>query len=137
MHLISTAALALYASLLVFGTHWPRLPARPEWMVVPAGFAMGPDKVAHFVAFAMLAMLAAIWIRVRRGQLGWRQYAIVAGVLAAYAPLDEITQALVPPRTPDVYDFVANLAGITAGLTAFYMLGLCGSALRPKPSVWR
>ena len=136
MHILSTTVLVSYFSLLIFGTHWPRLPRCPDWMVMPEGISLAPDKVAHFAAFAILALLVAFWFRTRRGRLTWRHYAMVAAALAIYAPLDEITQALVPPRNPDVYDFVANLAGIAVGLMTFYLLGLGAAALRLKPPAW-
>jgi len=136
MHIVSTTLLAGYCSLLFFGTHWPWIPTQPDWFRVPHGLSLAPDKLAHIGAFALLALVVAIWYRARRPQFTWKHYATVAAILAIYAPLDELSQYLVPRRTPDVYDFIANLAGIGLGLAAFYLASLCLIALKPRRSAW-
>ncbi|REJ70463.1 MAG: hypothetical protein DWQ31_01055 [Planctomycetota bacterium] len=127
MQVLSTTMLGSYFALLVFGTHWPWLPQQPDWVPVPTGFALGPDKIAHITAFAGLSLLLAFWMQSRAARLTWRHYGVVALVLALYAPLDELTQAWVPPRTPDVYDFYANLIGIGIGLAMFFLAERMGS----------
>ncbi len=137
MQIITSVMLLGYFSLLFFGTHWPWLPARPDWFVVPDAISIAPDKMAHIIAFTILSLLVTLWIRARRRVFNWRHYAAIAAGLAAYAHFDEVTQYLVPRRTPDFYDLVANLTGIALGMTMFMVASWCVMAMRPKPTAWR
>lgn len=60
------------------------------------------DKLVHFAMFALLAWLAP------RSRLAW-------GALAAYAIATEAAQALVPGRSPDAWDLLADALGILVG----------------------
>lgn len=65
------------------------------------------DKVVHLTLFALLA-----------GTARWRFGAASAALLgvAAYAVLSEVVQAtLLPARSGDPYDAVADLLGVAAG----------------------
>ena len=65
------------------------------------------DKVVHATLFALLA-----------GTARWRFGAgpAVLGAVCAYAPVSELVQAgLLPGRSGDVYDVLADLAGALAG----------------------
>lgn len=137
MQAISTTMLASYFALLFFGTHWPWLPTRADWMDLSHRLAVAPDKIAHTVAFGGLSLLVAFWLRARRRNFHWRHDALMAAGLIAYAHVDEVTQYLVPHRTPDVYDLLANLVGIALGLTTFYVAWWCVAVVRPPASAWR
>jgi VanZ family protein len=68
------------------------------------------DKVHHLVAYAVIAAL---------GMLGYRgPRAAVAVVIGSIAlgGLIEIGQRHVPGRSPDLLDFVADVAGVAVGL---------------------
>ena len=73
----------------------------------------GYDKVGHFVMFAGFGWL---WARAASKQaLGW---VLVTGV--AFAGLTEVYQGLLPfGRTPDLYDALADVAGLSAALLVY------------------
>ena len=72
----------------------------------PTLFA-GSDKVVHLVLFALLA--AAVRWRYGRAAVG-------VALVALYAPVSELVQALaLPDRSGDPLDVVADLAGVTVG----------------------
>lgn len=68
------------------------------------------DKVVHLVVFAAPAAVAV---------LGGISPRLVVGVLAAHAVLSEVVQATVlPGRSGDPLDVVADLVGIALGVAA-------------------
>jgi len=105
---------ALWAAVLFFLSSQRQLPG--------ASFLTINDKVAHFLAYAVLgAALAWGRYRTRRGPRG-----PVAGALsslpfllilgALFAASDEWHQSFVPGRDPSVWDFTADMLGIVVGL---------------------
>lgn len=67
------------------------------------------DKVAHFSAYAILgALLAFAADRARLSLVA----AVALGLL--YGASDEVHQAFVPGRSPDVLDWAADAAGVLA-----------------------
>lgn len=96
-------ALAVYWIGLTAGTHYPSVPM-PD--VVDH-----TDKIIHCSAFAGLALLACITLRVRR-------VVLAAILLAAYAAVDESTQQFVG-RNVDLFDWVADTVGIAIGCGVF------------------
>ena len=103
---IALIALPVYAVLLAVATHYPRVRIPGE---LPQG-----DKLAHFVAFGLLAWL---WWRFWRAlrPIGPRFVWVSGGALIAYAGLDEYLQQFVG-RFTDAIDFAANAAGIVCVL---------------------
>lgn len=101
-------ALPTYWVLLFVATHYPRVPLPRE---VPSS-----DKIVHFTAFGLLALLWWRFVRARR-PLGPRFVWASAGVLIAYAAFDEYVQQFFG-RYTDLLDFVANTAGIVTVLAA-------------------
>ncbi|MCP2262161.1 VanZ like family protein [Streptoalloteichus tenebrarius] len=74
----------------------------------------GTDKVVHFVLFAAMA-LTGLYARLPRLPL------VVA--LAAYAPVSEVLQVLLPlGRSFGVDDIAADLAGLAAAVFAGWLL---------------
>lgn len=71
-----------------------------------AGLPIGSDKVIHTGAYAVLSALLTV-------ALGRPITAIAAAT--GYGLTDELHQALVPGRTPDPFDLLADLAGATLG----------------------
>ncbi|CAA9362159.1 MAG: hypothetical protein AVDCRST_MAG89-3816 [uncultured Gemmatimonadetes bacterium] len=69
------------------------------------------DKVAHFGAYAVLG--ACLAFAVHRSSLPMG-LAVFLG--AAYGASDEIHQMFVPGRSPDVFDWVADAAGVAASV---------------------
>jgi len=75
----------------------------------PLGFGGDSFNVAHFVAFALLAVL------VRASRLPWRGMSWLA-ILFGYGVLTEVAQLAVPGRTGRVVDVLADVCGIAAGM---------------------
>lgn len=88
------------------------LSSRPS---VPVDLALGRDKLAHFLAYAVLGVLLA------RGQS--RSGAPVAAAYAigvAYGASDEWHQSFVPGRASELGDFIADAAGVIAGVSLYH-----------------
>ena len=101
------AALAAYTGLLVFATHYPR----PEELLGPNAPS---DKTLHFIAYAILAFLAAAtWLTARR--TASRGLATLAIGLAAFGAVDEVTQPFFR-RHADPLDWIYDCVGIAIGL---------------------
>jgi VanZ family protein len=96
-------ALPAYWLFLVCVTHFPRLQLGTA---VPKS-----DKLAHIVAYGVLAFLFWRFVETFRRPLGGGFVWLAGVLLAAYAAIDEWTQGLVG-RSVDLADFVANLIGI-------------------------
>lgn len=94
-------ALPVYWLALIAATHYPRVP-------IP-GDVPNSDKILHFVAFALLALLFWLFLGARASI--WR----AALVLIPYSALDEYTQQFVG-RDSNFPDWYADVAGIVAML---------------------
>jgi VanZ family protein len=94
--------LAVYWVALFVGTH---VPIPPDVVQLA-----GSDKTLHFVAYMGLSLLIAVCVRPK----GWSYLWVLLG-LAAYGAIDELLQIPVR-RTADVADWVADVAGVAAGL---------------------
>ncbi|QDU97442.1 VanZ family protein [Lignipirellula cremea] len=107
---IAAVVLLLYWFALFVATHLPNVssPLRVQHS----------DKLLHFTAYLILAFLAVVvlntpdWSR-------WKRYALIFGLLAAYGAIDELFQLMVPGRTADVWDWLADMAGAGCGLALF------------------
>jgi VanZ family protein len=108
LRLPAVVVLVGYWLALVAGTHMPHPPR------VIHEFD-GVDKLLHAMAYMGLAFMTAGTIRLwRRLSLG--QLLGIAVLLALFAVADEWTQPLFS-RDCDVFDWLADLAGIASGLT--------------------
>lgn len=113
--------LAAYWVVLGLSTHWPRNPVHEGRLPV--------DKLAHLVSFFGLAVL---WARAfGQKRPGWIWLASSWLLLASYAALDEFTQQWCINRTCDFWDWVANLIGITTGLTVSTVIAYAMSRQSP------
>jgi VanZ family protein len=84
----------------------------------------GIDKLFHAVTYGILALLL-LWALPRTA----RRPALLAMALAsAYGVSDELHQALVPGRSPDVVDWLADTAGAALALGWWRVRGGTGSA---------
>jgi VanZ family protein len=102
---------AIVWTLLVLGLHAiPRSQLRRS-PVRALTEVEGPDKLAHFVLFALFGILWMWAARSRRGTI------LIAGL--AYAVALEIMQSVaIAGRTGSVSDFVADAVGLVLGLIA-------------------
>ncbi|MFC7618829.1 VanZ family protein [Microlunatus sp. GCM10028923] len=73
------------------------------------------DKAGHLVIFALPVLLIMLWRAARRGDRPGFGAAVIA-IFAGHAVLSEILQgALLPQRSGDPLDVVADLLGIAIG----------------------
>lgn len=109
---------AFYAAFLLVISLAPTqsLPKIPDWNLL-----FTPDKVAHFGAYGLFAVLLSVNFSERWGGKGISLAVVVA---ASYGFLMEVLQALAGTgRNYDPVDMVANLLGAVLGgilATAFY-----------------
>jgi VanZ family protein len=77
---------------------------------------LGFDKVEHFLAYAVLAATAGLWISSGAWrQRGWGCLFLIAGIAAAYGVIDEVHQSFVPGRYCSPWDWLADVLGSFAG----------------------
>jgi VanZ family protein len=98
-------ALPVYWVAVVAATHYPRVQIPGE---IPKS-----DKLVHFAAFGMLALL--FWRLLAARGLTARSVWLAAAVLIPYATIDEYTQQFVGRHT-ELADWIANIAGIVTVL---------------------
>lgn len=72
------------------------------------------DKITHFVVFGLLGTL------VGRLGTGWRGAVGALLIVAAFGATDELHQAFVPGRTPELADWLADTAGAATGIALYY-----------------
>lgn len=99
--------LPAYWIFVFCATHFPGLQLADR---VPAS-----DKLAHTVAFALLAFLFWRFLETFRRPLTARFVGLAAVILTVYAALDEYTQQFVG-RGTDPLDWLCNVAGMAAVL---------------------
>jgi VanZ family protein len=104
---IAIVILGLYWTAIFWGTHTPG-----QFHSVHAG-----DKVLHFGAFAGLAFLLSWCLAGFRPTRG--AAVLMLSVAVVYGAVDELTQFFVPFRSPDVWDWAADVGGALAGLTCY------------------
>lgn len=70
------------------------------------------DKLHHFLGYLTLA-LCCIWYAAAQSR---RTFLLISAAAAGHAIASELLQGLIPERTVDPGDFVANSAGVAAGV---------------------
>ncbi len=83
------------------------------------------DKLAHFAAYAVLAALPFAAFLARRAVLA------AAAAMLPFGLVLEGLQALVPQRSADPFDALANAAGVAAGIALGTTLRRFANRLRP------
>lgn len=81
------------------------------------------DKILHLIAYLLLVFL--MWFVVSPDRkVNWRKAAVwwVLLVVVSYGIMDELLQGVVPGRSCDIRDFIADLAGVLTGLILFAFL---------------
>jgi VanZ family protein len=109
-----------YAALLQFVTHHPH----PELLF--GLHTLPPDKLTHFLAYAVLGALASATV------LAWRirpkpiAIAVLCVMLIGLAAVDETTQPVFR-RQADLMDWVFDVFGIAVGVATALGLGTFGA----------
>jgi VanZ family protein len=71
-----------------------------------------PDKLLHFIEYALLAALTARAINsLPKPNAWWVVLLLTLAVVAVLGVLDELYQSTVPHRSPEVLDWVADASG--------------------------
>jgi VanZ family protein len=86
----------------------------------------GPSVLGHFAVYAILGGLFAVALGPAGG---WRVVLASVALAAVYALTDEFHQSFVPGRDPSLADWLADVAGATAG-AALVVLAARGAARR-------
>ncbi|MEO7070496.1 MAG: VanZ family protein [Nostocoides sp.] len=99
---LAVALFVLALAVQVYSVYAPDSPAQPTFA--------NEDKIAHALLFGMPVAIA--WATGLRPRL-------VTGIIALHAPVSELVQHYVlPHRSGDVWDAVADLVGVLLGLLA-------------------
>jgi VanZ family protein len=94
----------VWAALLLWLGSRPTLPMPPSELPL--------DKVAHFSAYGVLGLLLGFgWWQHERRPAAW--ILLLLGMLVGAA--DELHQTMVPGRSAELADFVADAAGVLTG----------------------
>jgi VanZ family protein len=101
-------AAALWAVLIEVLTSWPSPPT--------FGAPAGADKGVHVVLYAVLAFLVARAVRPGRPSTPVMLSVVLA--LAAWGAADEWHQRFSTDRSPSLADWLADVAGVVAGVGA-------------------
>lgn len=111
----SLAGLAIVFAATLIPAHW-------LWSDDPASRLHVSDKWLHGLTFVFLA----VWFS---GQYARRSYWRIAVGLLSFGALIEICQHAIAYRSAELTDMLANVAGLTAGLS-LAMAGAGGWSLR-------
>lgn len=88
------------------------LPVQPD---IP-----GLDKVAHFIAYAVLAVALALWPKATAWRLHpLRTALIIIAIASVYGAMDELHQSYVPGRDMSLFDWIADTLGAGFGAVGF------------------
>lgn len=108
--------------VILVATSWPSPRIGPE--------VAGADKLVHFGMYAVFGWLTARALVERSAP----RLAAAIGALALFAALDELHQVLIPGRSASVLDWLADAAGLVAGLLlGARLLSLAPSRQDPTP----
>lgn len=93
--------------VILIGTSWPSVSLGPE--------DLGLDKIAHFVAYAVLA---ALMLRATRRPRDWATFVLVVLAVSIFGAVDEWHQSFLPRRSMSFADWVADTLGALVGALA-------------------
>jgi VanZ family protein len=81
------------------------------------------DKIKHFIAYLVLAFLLSLNLHFQEKWKGVAVYYLIYAfiICTSYGVLDELHQILVPNRSAEFLDWVADLLGSSTGLILAYV----------------
>ncbi|MDT8388607.1 MAG: VanZ family protein [Thiogranum sp.] len=91
------------------------------------------DKLFHACAYAVLSGLLLAGHPLPDGGYTWRQAGISALIASLYGISDELHQALVPGRSSDVLDWLADTTGALLAVIVLVWLSRLLPAARRQP----
>ncbi|MEW5795165.1 MAG: VanZ family protein [Candidatus Zixiibacteriota bacterium] len=95
----------LYAAAILI------IPSLPGFRTPAVRFLVS-DKLAHFLEYAVFALLAYRSVSHWSERLQPRMMFLISFlVLAVFAVVDEVLQRFIPGRQTDIWDYVADLCG--------------------------
>ena len=109
--IVAVFVLVVYWSAMFVATHIPDIPKGVSFRYA--------DKIAHAGAYAILAWLAAMVLRIARWPVA-RICVTVFAACAIYGAIDEWLQGFTQ-RTTSLHDWFADLVGAALGLIAFLL----------------
>lgn len=109
-----SVGLAIYWGVIFLLTHIP-LPKASH----SAGRLPHTDKIVHFTFYFGLSFLL-VWLLSQRRRPIWMTVAMTLGLVCLYGCIDELLQQLIPSRSADVLDLLADALGGTAGIVGFF-----------------
>ena len=80
---------------------------------------MEVDKWVHFSVFAILSWIGIIWFKQQSNELAGKAIFLSIVVALLYGTILEFSQSLVPERSFDYADLVANYTGSLFGYILF------------------
>lgn len=105
---------AAYVPIHLLASFWPGLRFRGAWFHDVAGRLPGSlSTYLHFLGYLILTLL------VLRALPRWRRASDLPALtlgLTLLAVLTEVAQAFVPGRTPTLWDWACNAAGVLVGM---------------------
>ncbi len=91
------------------------------------------DKIAHAVLFGVLGALYLASMKRPVSGYGWAQVWLAVALTAAYGAFDEWHQSMVPERTPELADLIADVLGGLAAAVAVRHFTRSPTALEGSP----
>ncbi|MDP1562356.1 MAG: VanZ family protein [Pirellulaceae bacterium] len=127
------AAVLLFLLYLTTAFVLTHLPGENVPKIRWADWIPAADKVVHAGLYYFLAAFLANCLRFRL-QSNRAIVAATMAVLAGYAAFDEWSQQFSPHRSPDFYDFVADMIGAWFGVSTFVVCRWYRKRrIQPKP----
>lgn len=114
---------AVWVVVILIGTSWPGVSLGPD--------ELPTDKLAHFVAYTVLA---ALMLRATRTPWAWRTALYVVLWVSAFGFVDEWHQSFIPSRSMSFADWVADTLGAVAGVLAVRRIPLLAPRRPITPS---
>jgi VanZ family protein len=82
----------------------------------PGGSVILADKLAHLIEYGLLGVLLYYVAGSRMGRTRWITWMLLIALGGSIGALDEVYQSFIPGRDMSVYDWYADVAGVTLGL---------------------